>query len=140
MADNILTLLCLVDGETTTNAFPVEIQSTKSIGILKDLIMAKKTSHWDDILAHELILWHVSIPVASASKKHKPIDLDDIISPTELDSADTISDVFPPPDKPPTETIHIIVQQPLHVYSLCAGTCSSLYSIAGVTETTEGSM
>ncbi|KAK5796967.1 hypothetical protein F5H01DRAFT_401162 [Linnemannia elongata] len=35
MNDNHLTLFCLVDGEATSNAFPVEIESTKTIGDLK---------------------------------------------------------------------------------------------------------
>ncbi|KAI8344982.1 hypothetical protein B0O80DRAFT_476327, partial [Mortierella sp. GBAus27b] len=41
MTDNPLTLFCLVDGETTS--FPVEIESTRTVGDLKKLIKAEQT-------------------------------------------------------------------------------------------------
>ncbi|KAG0350128.1 hypothetical protein BGX24_008247, partial [Mortierella sp. AD032] len=44
MTDNRLSLFCLVHGEATSNAFPVEIESTKTIGDLKELIKTKKTN------------------------------------------------------------------------------------------------
>ncbi|KAF9301974.1 hypothetical protein BGZ74_006041 [Mortierella antarctica] len=73
MTDNILTLFCLVDGEATSNAFPVEIESTKTVGHLKDLIKAKKTNNFHAVDANELTLWRVSVPAdyqtASSSKR-----------------------------------------------------------------------
>ncbi|KAF9393299.1 hypothetical protein BGX21_010806 [Mortierella sp. AD011] len=56
MTDNKLTLFCLVDGESTFNAFPVEIESTKTIGDLKKLdlkklIKTEKTPRFDDVAA-----------------------------------------------------------------------------------------
>ncbi|KAG9065188.1 hypothetical protein KI688_002511 [Linnemannia hyalina] len=54
---NHLTLFCLVDG-----AFPVEIESTKTIGDLKKLIKAEQSPDFDDIVANNLTLWRVSIP------------------------------------------------------------------------------
>ncbi|KAG0239337.1 hypothetical protein BG011_003942, partial [Mortierella polycephala] len=62
MAADTLTLFCLVDGESTSNAFAVEIESTKTISGLKDLIKAKKTPKFDDIAANELTLWQATIP------------------------------------------------------------------------------
>lgn len=38
---NTLTLFCLVDGEATSKAFPVDIESRKTIGDLKKLIKAE---------------------------------------------------------------------------------------------------
>jgi hypothetical protein len=55
-------LFCLVDGQTTSNAFPVEIESTKTIGHLKELIKTKKDPEFDNIAADKLIIWKVSIP------------------------------------------------------------------------------
>ncbi|KAG0049373.1 hypothetical protein BGZ90_007360, partial [Linnemannia elongata] len=62
MADNLLTLFCLVDGEATTNAFPVEIESTETISDLKKLIRTEKSPEFDDIAADKLTIWRVSIP------------------------------------------------------------------------------
>ncbi|KAG0302864.1 hypothetical protein BGZ97_002144, partial [Linnemannia gamsii] len=46
----------------TSNAFPVEIESTKTIGSLKELFKAKKTNDFQDVDADRLTLWRVSIP------------------------------------------------------------------------------
>ncbi|KAG0274862.1 hypothetical protein BGZ96_004062, partial [Linnemannia gamsii] len=107
MADQRLNFLCLVDGESTS--FPVGIESTKTIGDLKDEIKTKKTPRFDDVAAHELTLWRVSIPLLP-KKDRKDISLRDVAKKDELDETDDLSDVFP--DKPPKMTIHIIVQRP----------------------------
>ncbi|KAG0020936.1 hypothetical protein BGZ81_009130 [Podila clonocystis] len=57
-----LNLYCLVDGESTSGAFPVKASSTDTVGDLKDLIMARKTNDFSDIDADKLTLWRVSIP------------------------------------------------------------------------------
>jgi hypothetical protein len=41
MTNNKLTLFCLVDGETTSDAFSVEIDSTKTVDHLKDPIKVR---------------------------------------------------------------------------------------------------
>ncbi|KAF9430400.1 hypothetical protein BGZ94_007051 [Podila epigama] len=51
MTDNRLTLFCLVDGETTSNAFSVEIDPIKSVEHLKNLIKAKKAPRFDDAIS-----------------------------------------------------------------------------------------
>ncbi|KAF9308194.1 hypothetical protein BG003_011449, partial [Podila horticola] len=79
MMDNRMSLFYLVDGEATSNAFPVEIESTKTIDDLKDLIKNKKTPRFDDIAADELTLWRVSIPDADDDDDDDlPILLDNI--------------------------------------------------------------
>ncbi|KAK5829611.1 hypothetical protein F5H01DRAFT_361520 [Linnemannia elongata] len=108
MADNPLTLFCLVNEEATSNAFPVAIESTMTIGDLKDLIKTKLSPQFDDIAAKDLTLWHVSIPVVPADK-HKPIFLNETDS-EELSPTDDVSDVFP--KAPPKRMIHIIIQRP----------------------------
>ncbi|KAG0356643.1 hypothetical protein BG005_004431 [Podila minutissima] len=55
-------LVCLVDGESSSNAFPVEMDPTKAIGDLKKLIKIEKTPRFDDVAADGLAFWHVSIP------------------------------------------------------------------------------
>ncbi|KAG0069695.1 hypothetical protein BGZ92_004625 [Podila epicladia] len=93
MTDNCLTLFCLVDGVAMSNAFSIKIPSSDSVDDLKDLIKAKQSPDFDDIVANNLALWRVMIPVVPANK-HKPITLSEIDSTTELDPTDDISDVF----------------------------------------------
>ncbi|KAG9064936.1 hypothetical protein KI688_003198 [Linnemannia hyalina] len=109
MSNNLLNLFCLVDGEATTNAFPVEIESTKTIGNLKEVIRTKKPNEFRGVDPDKLTLWRVSIPVVAANK-HNPIVRNEVESSTELDPTDDVSDVFP--QAPPKKTIHIIVQRP----------------------------
>ncbi|KAF9189705.1 hypothetical protein BGZ51_009346 [Haplosporangium sp. Z 767] len=62
MTDTLLSLFCLVGGEATSNAFSVKIPSSDTVDDLKNLIMTKKVSRFDDIATDEPTLWHVSIP------------------------------------------------------------------------------
>ncbi|KAI7815833.1 hypothetical protein BC939DRAFT_83289 [Gamsiella multidivaricata] len=107
MTTSTLNLFCLVDGDKTT--FSVEIDPTKSVDHLKDLVKAKQTPDFDDITAKDLTLWRVSIPIVPKSER-KEILLADAASKEELDETDDIADVFT--DTPPKKTIHIIVQRP----------------------------
>ncbi|KAF9084950.1 hypothetical protein BGX29_002255, partial [Mortierella sp. GBA35] len=96
---NPLTLFCLVDGEAATNAFRVEIESTKTIGDLKKPIKVEKAPRFDDVAADDLSLWRVSIPdddnddeilvVLDVKDKDKK----------KLKATRELSEVFP--DKPP---------------------------------------
>ena len=107
MTDNLLTLFCLVDGDKTS--FEIDIDPTKTVARLKDLIKEKKSNDLSDVDADQLTLWKVSIPVAPKSERKK-ISLADVPSKEELDETDDISDVFK--EKPPKKTIHVIVQRP----------------------------
>ncbi|KAI1288806.1 hypothetical protein EDD11_009648 [Mortierella claussenii] len=62
MTNNLLTLFCVVDGES--RPFSVKIESTETISALKDEIKKKKSPRFDDVAADELTLWSVSIPIA----------------------------------------------------------------------------
>ena len=100
----IYTLFCVVDGESTSNAFPVEIESTKSFGSLKDAIKAKKSNYFRDVDADRLTLWKASIdPNATIIKLDK---LDE----NRLSPLDDIVSVFP--EQPAKGMIHIIVEPP----------------------------
>ncbi|KAI1292366.1 hypothetical protein EDD11_008793 [Mortierella claussenii] len=109
MADNHIGLYCLVDGVAPSNAFPVDIESTKTIGNLKDLIKTKKAPRFDDVAADELNLWHVSIPV-DPTNMHTPIVLNELGLSTELCPTNGVSTIFAV--QPPENTINIIVQRP----------------------------
>ncbi|KAF9349932.1 hypothetical protein BGX26_011839 [Mortierella sp. AD094] len=108
MTNNLLSLFCLVDGEATSNAFPVEIESTKTIGHLKDLIKAKKANNFHDVDADDLILWRVSIP--DDDDDEQPILLENVPERKKLKATTKLSKVFD--SELPEDTIHIIVQRP----------------------------
>jgi len=106
---NTLTLFCLVDGDSAP--FPVEIESTKTVGSLKDSIKLKKTPRFDDVAADELTLWSVSIPVSDDDDDEAPLYIDNILETDKkkLKATTKLSKVF---GAVPEDTIHIIVQRP----------------------------
>ncbi|KAF9280639.1 hypothetical protein BGZ74_002557, partial [Mortierella antarctica] len=112
MTDSLLTLFCLVDGDKTS--FEIDIDPTKTVARLKDLIKEKKSNDLSDVDADQLTLWKVSIPVAPKNER-KEISLADVPSKEELDETDDVSDVFK--ESPPKKTIHVIVQRPLQVHA-----------------------
>jgi hypothetical protein len=108
MVDNI-TLFCLVHGDNPSrNAFPVEIDKSKTIGQLKEIIKTKKANDFKDVDADKLILWRVSISTNKLSKLDPYFDYK--IDGTELSPYDDIQEVFP--DAPAYKHIHIIVELP----------------------------
>ncbi|KAF9287535.1 hypothetical protein BGZ68_001691 [Mortierella alpina] len=109
MTDNHLTLFCLVEGESTSNAFPVEIEPSKTIGELKKLIKTEQAPAFDDITANSLTLWKVSLSIPN-DEEDTSITLDAFSDKKKLRPTDDVSDVFN--EKPPKKTIHIIVQRP----------------------------
>ncbi|KAG0375054.1 hypothetical protein BGX24_009603 [Mortierella sp. AD032] len=107
MASSILNIYCLIDGEGTSNAFPVEIESTKTIGDLKKLIKAEQSPDFDNIVANNFILWRASIPDDNQSSAITIEALDDK---TELDKPRTrLSQLFP---ESPDDNTYILVQLP----------------------------
>ncbi|KAG9061870.1 hypothetical protein KI688_007021 [Linnemannia hyalina] len=108
MSNNLLKLFCLVDGEATTNAFPVEIESTKTIGDLKNFIKDKNAVEFTDVDANSLTLWRVSIP--DADDDETPVLLDGLTRKKKLRVTNELSMVFDAAY--PEDTIHVIVQRP----------------------------
>jgi Crinkler effector protein N-terminal domain len=101
-----ITLLCLVKGNTTANAFSVKISRDEPISELKDAIKAKKHKTFHGVEADELKLW----------KKEIPDDQDDLLSNLTLNDGDEllatreIGDYWT--EKPPKRNIHVIVKPP----------------------------
>ena len=106
MAD--IRVFCLVDGEPTSRAFPVEIAFDDTVAGLRDLIKTEMTPGFDDIDANNLTIWQVSVPVTEDDKV--PIKLDGLDEKKKLMPTDDRSDVFI--EKPSKKTVHIIVQRP----------------------------
>jgi hypothetical protein len=66
-----ITLLCLVKGNTTANAFPVDINNDQLVSHLKKAIKAEKHKTFHGVEADELKLWKVEIP-GSFEQSHTP--------------------------------------------------------------------
>ncbi|KAG9067654.1 hypothetical protein KI688_011241 [Linnemannia hyalina] len=56
MADDLVTLFCLVDGQSTLNAFSAEIYPTKTVNGLKKHIKTEETNDLSDVDADKLLL------------------------------------------------------------------------------------
>ncbi|KAG0038792.1 hypothetical protein BGZ83_002997, partial [Gryganskiella cystojenkinii] len=107
MTDNLVTLFCLVDGDS--NPFSVDVNRTKTVDMLKDSIKAKIPDTFHGADAKDFILWRVSIPV-SPKKDRNGISLANVHSKEEPDETDDVSEVFQ--ETPPKKTIHVIVTRP----------------------------
>ncbi|GET55412.1 hypothetical protein GLOIN_2v1883277 [Rhizophagus irregularis DAOM 181602=DAOM 197198] len=101
-----ITLLCLIKGNKTANAFAVDIDSGKLVSHLKDAIKAKKSPEFDNFPADKLKLWKVTIP-GDQDNQLKNLILEDS---DELLAIRKILKYFP--DSPPEEHIHVIVSPP----------------------------
>jgi len=73
---------CLVNGMSSSEAFPVNIDASDAIGDLKEAIKAKNPN-FKDIGAHELILWCVKIPAKGQITLSLPNE-ESILSPLNL--------------------------------------------------------
>ncbi|KAF9113277.1 hypothetical protein BGW39_003817, partial [Mortierella sp. 14UC] len=116
MTDNLLTLNCLVDGLPTSRAFSIKISFADTVGDLKKLIKLEQTPAFDDITVDQLNLWCVSIP-DDDDEDEIPIVLDNVNNKDKkkLRATRGLLEVFP--DKPPKNTIHVIVQRPPQVHA-----------------------
>ena len=101
-----ITLLCLVKGNTTASAFPVDINKDQLVGHLKKVIKAEKQNDFAGVDADRLKLWKVTIPGDQDDQLRNLILQDS----DELLAIRKISKYFP--DSPPEEHIHIIVKLP----------------------------
>jgi len=99
-----ITLLCLVKGNKTANAFSVKRSRDEPVSELKKAIKAEKQNDFAGVDADRLKLWKVTIPD----------DRDDLLSnPTlqdELLATRDIEEYWP--EKPPKRHIHVIVKLP----------------------------
>ena len=101
-----ITLLCLVKGNTTANAFPVDINKDQLVGHLKEAIKAKKQNDFAGVDADRLKLWKVPI-----SDDHvDPLNNLSLEDSDELLAINDIGDYWP--EKPLKKNIHVLVEPP----------------------------
>jgi hypothetical protein len=98
----------LVQGDDLRNIFPVKIDSTESVGVLKDLIKDKKQHAFEHVDANTLVLWKVSIP-ANGLLNDDPRILG-LSEGESLQPAIRLSKVFS--DVIEEEHIHVVVRAP----------------------------
>ena len=101
-----ITLLCLVKGNKTANAFAVDIDSGKLVSHLKEAIKAKNSQTFANVDAKDIKLWKVPISDDHVDPSSN-LSLEDS---DELLAIRKISKYFP--DSPPEEHIHVIVSPP----------------------------
>ncbi|KAF9197500.1 hypothetical protein BGZ49_002022 [Haplosporangium sp. Z 27] len=112
------TLFCIVNGEQASNAFPVKISSTETIGEFKNAIKREKPSAFKQIEASDLIIWRVSIPIDEDAVDEMIIAIN-IDSKKLLMATGSLSKAFK--DGIPEDTIHIIVERPKEIENLRGG-------------------
>src|SRR5438045_4251864 len=100
-----ITLLCLVKGNTTANAFPVHIDGNSLVGDLKKVIR-EEIDVPANFKAKDLKVWKVSIP-GDRDDQLRNLILQDS---DELLAINDIGDYWP--TSPPKKHIHVIVKLP----------------------------
>ena len=71
-----LSLNCLIHGEVQEQMFTVEIEKTKNVSILKDLIKEKKASRLEHVDASDLVLWRFDHNLDELGSKPVNVNLD----------------------------------------------------------------
>jgi len=102
-----LSLNCFVLGGDSSEVFTVEILKTKNVSILKDLIKEKQSPRLNHVVASELILSQVSLPVDTITPE---LTVDNIETCQKLHSVKKVSSIFG--EALVDEHIHILVQVP----------------------------
>jgi hypothetical protein len=104
-------LNCWVIGESENNIFTVEIELSRTVGVLKDLIKEKKRHAFDSIAADQLNLFQIEVPADDFNKTLKEVNLpSDVEHATKLGPTSKLSKFFK--HEPLEEHIHIMVAKP----------------------------
>ncbi|KAI8599789.1 hypothetical protein EDD21DRAFT_294243, partial [Dissophora ornata] len=106
-----LTLFCVISGGLASSAFPAEISSDKTVGVLKKAIIAENPNEFKHIDAKDLVLWRATVPIDENAGGESIITLDDLDDKTKLGNpTKRLSKVFE--DGVPEDTIHILIERP----------------------------
>src|SRR6266542_5364708 len=98
-----ITLLCLVKGNTTANAFPVHIVGNSLVGDLKEAIK-EKIDVPANFKAKDLKVWKVMIPDDRNDLLSNPTLQDELLATRDIEEYW--------PEKLPKKHIHVIVKLP----------------------------
>jgi len=111
MTNDLLTLFCLVEGESSP--FSVDIEPTKTVDHLKVTIKAALSPQFDVVTAKDITLWHEAIPVPEDDDEEVvPIYISDLIKDgkKKLMATRELHGIFG--KKAAKNMIHIIVERP----------------------------
>ncbi|RHZ79147.1 hypothetical protein Glove_151g129 [Diversispora epigaea] len=104
-----ITLVCVIKGSSSANAFPVDIDRNESVCDLKKAIKAKNLKVFGSINAMDLKLWKVQIKIQS--------NCDDTVQSQNLQNNIYLCPVYEIGDywteNPPSQHIHVIIKLPL---------------------------
>ena len=101
-----LALNCFLVGDDPNQIFTVEIPKNKNVSNLKSLIKKEKFPQFIHIVASNLKIWRVDLPIPDFLESLEKIKLDDTNS---LSPVDVLSEVFLAPDR---KRVHVIIQCP----------------------------
>ena len=105
-----LELLCIIEGESASNAFKVQIESTVRISTLKDEIKHKMEPEFDGITASRLSLWRVSIAKSASEEIMGDVFGGGLNEGNKLSPLQRLQTLFPQGAEP--DVIHIVVRPP----------------------------
>ena len=104
-----LSINCFLLGSDSSDVFTVKILKTENVSILKDLIKEKQSPRLNHVVASELTVWKVSLPVDTE------LTVDGL---EPLHSVKKISSIFGEKDLV-DEHVHILVQAPPGAFHKC---------------------
>ncbi|RIA93809.1 hypothetical protein C1645_866758 [Glomus cerebriforme] len=110
MSSSNITLCCLIHGNNLAAAFPVKINTDKTIGELKKIIKDENSNEFAIVDAKDLMLWKVEIPDDNEDEKIRFLLQYKFEIKTELLGTRYIEDYWT--DSPPKRCIHVIVKSP----------------------------
>ena len=103
----MLTLHCYILDDDPKNLFTIDIDETRTVSILKDLIKEKRATILKDVDSTNLVLWKVDLPAADLKEALDKIDLAES---RPLFAIDELSDIFPAPIE--KGRVHIVIKRP----------------------------
>ncbi|KAG9061395.1 hypothetical protein KI688_007379 [Linnemannia hyalina] len=110
MSNSFITLFIIIDRETIADAFPIDIDPSKTIGHLKQLIKNHNPRSVSDLDARKLRLWHINIPYAHERGYEDTIRLHEVCGTCLLAPYLKLKDFFG--TNPDGKKIHILVELP----------------------------
>ncbi|KAG0282484.1 hypothetical protein BGZ97_008966 [Linnemannia gamsii] len=109
MSNDITTLFAIIDNDSTPQVFPVDIESSKTVGHLKDTILAKNPHTFHGIDARRLKLWHISVAIPENEGYDHVVRACHCDNKKLLTPANKLNSVFG--TNPDGSLIHVLVQR-----------------------------
>ena len=108
MSEPTLSINCSVLGNDSSGVFTIKILKTENVSILKDLIKEEQSPRLNHVVASDLTVWKVSLPVDAITPGE--LTVDDLKASPKLRSVEKVSSIFG--EALVDEHVHILVQAP----------------------------